>query len=122
MDHVAGVQFAEQIEQALRKADELGDDDLRAALRRARNSPADTAFQLPLLQLPVEDPVHAGAAATQPEQQNAGRRLMCPELYRAAFSGSVDKLQELLVSPSGTAAGTFMYRVASQFAECNLRI
>ncbi|BAH94512.1 ankyrin repeat-containing protein At5g02620 [Oryza sativa Japonica Group] len=104
MDHVAGVQFAEQIEQALRKADELGDDDLRAALRRARNSPADTAFQLPLLQLPVEDPVHAGAAATQPEQQNAGRRLMCPELYRAAFSGSVDKLQELLVSPSGTAA------------------
>lgn len=54
MDHVAGVQFAEQIEQALRKADELGDDDLRAALRRARNSPADTAFQLPLLQLPVE--------------------------------------------------------------------
>uniref|UniRef100_A0A0E0M022 PGG domain-containing protein n=1 Tax=Oryza punctata TaxID=4537 RepID=A0A0E0M022_ORYPU len=103
MDHGAD-QFAERIEQALKDAAELGDADLQAALRRAKELPHDTAFQLPLLPPRAQPPVHAGAAATQPDQQNADRRLMCPELYRAAFSGSADKLQELLVSPSGTAA------------------
>lgn len=87
-------------EEALRKAEKLKDENLMAALRRASDSASDnTRFLLPLLQLPQADDKDQGAT----RQRSNDRKVMCPEMYRAAFSGSAKQVQDLLaVAATGT--------------------
>ncbi|CAN6224144.1 unnamed protein product [Urochloa humidicola] len=89
-------EMAESMEEAMRKAKELYDEDLQAALRCASVSPDDTRLLLPLRQLPHEEPNNATGAAARPDEPIAERKFMCPELYHAAFSGSAQKVQNLL--------------------------
>lgn len=89
-------------EEALRKAEKLKDENLKAALHRASDSPPDnTRFLLPLLQLPQADDKDQGATLLR----SADRKVMCPEMYRAAFSGSAKQVQDLL-APTATTTGT----------------
>ncbi|XP_062199043.1 ankyrin repeat-containing protein At5g02620-like isoform X2 [Phragmites australis] len=92
------VELTERMEEAWRKAEQLKDENLQAALRRARESPDDTRFLLPLMQLPQEDENGHGAAG----RRMAERKVMCPELYRAAFSGSAQKVRDLLATSEAT--------------------
>lgn len=82
------------IDEALIIAGALADENLADALGLARGLP-DARFLLPVLPLPQDDRNNARAAA-QPQGQIVQRNFMCPELYRAAFSGAADELQDLL--------------------------
>ncbi|TVU25085.1 hypothetical protein EJB05_27565, partial [Eragrostis curvula] len=93
-------EVAERIEEALRKAQELGDEDLQAAFCRASAFPDDSRLLLPLLQLPRDEPDDAAGAAAQPDE----RKFMCPELCRAAVSGFGHQVQDLL-APSDATTG-----------------
>ncbi|XP_062193743.1 uncharacterized protein LOC133897149 [Phragmites australis] len=119
MEQSPNGELAERIEEALRKAKELQDEDLQAAFRRARASPDDTRLLLPLLQLPQNDPGDAAGAAAQPDEQIVERKFMCPELYRAAFSGSAQQVQDLL-APSDTTAGPTDEQGRAHQGKCSL--
>jgi len=99
MEQILDVEFAERREEALRKAKDLGDKNLQAALCCARTLP-DDALRLPLLQLPDDPEYFHGEAA-----QIVERKFMCSELYRAALSGSAQQVQDL-VAPSVPTTGT----------------
>lgn len=98
MEQILDVEFAERREEALRKAKDLGDKNLQAALCCARTLP-DDALRLPLLQLPDDPEYFHGEAA-----QIVERKFMCSELYRAALSGSAQQVQDL-VAPSVPTTG-----------------
>ncbi|TVU09213.1 hypothetical protein EJB05_42661, partial [Eragrostis curvula] len=122
MEQTPNGQLAEHIEEALRKANELHDDDLQAALLYARALPDDTRLLLPLLQLPPDNPDVAAGTAAQPNDQNVERKFMCPELYRAAFSGSEQQLQDLLAPNQATTGTPQPLMIASKIHSCRIYV
>lgn len=89
------------------------DEDLVAALSRARGSP-DARFLLRVLPLPRDDRDNVRAAA-QPQGLLAQRRFMCPELHRAAFSGAANDLERLLQAAGRTSSRWIMHIFSPSF-------
>ncbi|KAF3336503.1 Ankyrin repeat-containing protein [Carex littledalei] len=77
------------LDRALRKANDLQDEKLYAALLLAEGDQRLSS----LLQPPLD---HLRAGADLPLYEGSRRQAMCPDLYRAMLSGSINHVIELL--------------------------
>lgn len=77
------------LDSALRKANDLNDEQLYAALLLAEGDQRLSS----LLQPPLD---HLRAEADLPLDEGSRRQAMCPDLYRAMLSGSINRVNELL--------------------------
>lgn len=83
------VNHRELMDSALRKATELADENLYAVLQLAEGD-----WQLGALLQPPPDPVRSEAGS--PSDVGSVREVMCPDLYQAITSGSINRVNDLL--------------------------